>query len=263
MSVLKEIGEYAQKRVDSDKGIVPIEVLKSKISADLRSCHDFKACFADLTAINIVAEYKRASPSKGDIAPELTATGVTDQYLESGAKALSILTEPKYFSGNIEFISTVRKKHSQAVILMKDFFVDEYQLLQARLYGADVVLLIVGLLGEKRCLELYDYARELGLSVLVEVHDQAELDVALQLEHAVLGINNRDLRDLSISLSTTEKLMQSVPKERIAISESGIESHSDIQRLLRSGVRGFLVGTSLMKTKTPGVALKQLIGGES
>ena len=165
-----------------------------------------------------------------------------------------------YFKGDLQFIKDIRSAYPQARILMKDFFVDEYQLYQALEAGADAILVIVGLLGNEKSKKMAALAKDLGLYTLVEVHDEEELAIALGIQADLIGINNRDLRDLSISLETSKRLASRIPTEKITISESGIESHEDIRQLQDHGYNGFLVGTSLMKTGTPGNALKELIG---
>lgn len=259
-SILHEIGQGTQKRIDALKEHEALDLLKEKASHVQYKAQNFALAFEERQGFNIIAEYKRASPSQGDIAPELKVLDVVSDYLENGAKALSILTEPAYFRGDQAFIGEVRAKYPSAKILMKDFFVDEYQLYQAKISGADCILLIVGLLDDKLMYELYQKALSLGLSVLVEVHNLEELQRAIPLDQAILGINNRDLRDLSIDLNTTRTLMESVPDGRIVISESGIKTTDDLKDLSAFGVHGFLVGTGLMATKQPGKALARLLG---
>lgn len=258
-TVLAKIGDHTQQRIDILKAQRSLDQLKNQLSFVANRSHDFKKVFLD-DGVNIIAEYKRASPSQGDIAPHLSPLAVATDYLGAGAKALSVLTEPTYFKGDIQFIHEIRRKFPEANLLMKDFFVDEYQLYQALEAGADAILIIVGLLGPEKAKLLHEKARSLGLCTLVEVHNRQELDVALGLDPDILGVNNRDLRDLSISLQTSLDLAQYIPKEQIAISESGIATAADIQSLQDAGYRGFLIGTSLMATGEPGRALSGLLG---
>ncbi len=258
-NILHEIGLATSKRIAGLKHREPLEAFRRKALAKAYQAQDFSSAFSG-EGYNIIAEYKRASPSQGDIAPELGVLDVVSAYLENDAQAISILTEPEYFKGDVDFIAAVRSAYPQAKILMKDFFVDEYQLYQALYYGADCILLIVGLLDGRQLKRLYQQALDLGLSVLVEVHNEKELQQALPLENAIIGINNRDLTNLSIDLKTTQSLLPKVPEHRITISESGIKTHHDLQTLSDCGVKGFLVGTSLMATKMPGKALAKLLG---
>lgn len=259
-SILHKIGTKTQKRIDLLKQDESLEALKERAMKQTREPRSLREAFADGTQVNIIAEFKRASPSKGDIAPDLNHLDVAEAYLSAGATGLSVLTEPEYFRGDLQFIRDIRDQHDDALILMKDFFVDSYQLYQALEAGADAILIIVGLLGKERSSELMDEAKSLGLSVLMEVHDQSELEIALDLKPDLLGINNRDLRDLTISLDTSVGLSHLIPNEQFAISESGIENSDDIKRLMDHKFRGFLIGTSLMRTGEPGKALSKLTG---
>ncbi|SME93677.1 indole-3-glycerol phosphate synthase TrpC [Pseudobacteriovorax antillogorgiicola] len=260
-SILHKIGATVQRRIDDLKTTTSLAELKEQAGKRSYKPQDFTAPFREADRVSVIAEFKRASPSKGDIAPELKPLDVAGQYLDAGATALSILTEPSYFRGDLDYIRQIRSAHPKARILMKDFFVDEYQLYQALDAGADAILIIVGLLGKERALELHSQAQDLGLTTLVEVHDEQELACGLSLQPDLLGVNNRDLRDLSITLETSRRLKKLIPDDQLAISESGIETLSDIKSLQSIGYQGFLVGTSLMKTGTPGSALKKLIEG--
>ena len=259
-SILQKIGSTVQQRIDDLKKHTSLEQIKSLAKTRGYFPQDFVSPFLEKSDVNVIAEYKRASPSKGDIAPDLGALDVAEQYLDAGAKALSVLTEPSYFKGDLQFIRDIRAGHPEARILMKDFFVDEYQLYQALEAGADAILVIVGLLGKERSKTMADQAKTMGLYTLVEVHDEAELEIALGIKADLIGINNRDLRDLSISLGTSKELIKKIPEGKLAISESGIESNDDIRHLQDCGFSGFLVGTSLMRTGAPGKALRELIG---
>ncbi|HVV68290.1 MAG TPA: indole-3-glycerol phosphate synthase TrpC [Gammaproteobacteria bacterium] len=207
----------------------------------------------------IIAEIKFASPSAGVILKGATAVEIAQQYLANGAAALSILTEPEYFKGDITYLQQVRKQFPDAYLLMKDFVLSETQLLQGRIAGADAILLIVAFLSETDLELLYHKALELSLTPLIEVHSEAELTTALKLKPQLIGINNRDLRSLKINMSHSDTLISQIPQDVIAISESGITQSEQLVHLKQLGFQGFLIGSHFMKTGTPGVALRNLL----
>lgn len=214
---------------------------------------------------HVIAEIKYASPSEGILMDpsRMSPAEIARDYLEAGATVLSILTEQDSFSGKLENLSQVRKAFPDAHLLMKDFVIEEYQLLEARIHGADWVLLIVALLGEVETQRLYEISKQLGLTVLVEVHDEIELEIALRLGARFIGVNNRNLKTLEISLETSIRMKSLIPKDVIAICESGIRSGTEIGTLSRLGYSGFLIGSSLMRTGKPGQTLKKLLQGVS
>jgi len=213
----------------------------------------------------IIAEFKRASPSEGDINLEADPVKVARRYLWNGAGAISVLTEPSEFKGDKEFLRRIRQQLPNARLLMKDFIIDWYQLLQARVYGADAVLLIVDFIDRDLLKELYIQAGWLGLTPLVEVHNPEQFDFALKLGAKLIGVNNRDLRTMKVSLEISEQVGEIVKRlwkkrSRVTvITESGIRSGEDIVRLSLEEYRAFLVGTILMKSKFPGRALSKLM----
>lgn len=220
--------------------------------------HDFGACFQD-PGKNIIAEIKRASPSQGEIAPNKKPVEVAQSYLHAGAKAISVLTEPHYFGGNIAFIKAIRQAYPEARLLMKDFIITEHQVVQARWAGADACLLMVSMLEHRALKTLFDKALELGLTPLVEVHDADELKIALDLDAPLIGINNRDLKTLKVDLSTGKNLLEKAPKDRLYICESGIHQLSDLNLAHQWGFNGFLIGTHFMRQSDPGAALKAFL----
>ena len=256
MNILDKIAEKTRERINQEREFLSLEKL-SALAENSRKAHDFTSSFLN-DDINIISEIKFASPSEGEIAKS-EPLKVANEYLNNGAKALSILTEPFYFKGNTEYISEVRKKFPQANILMKDFVIDEYQLLKAKVIGADAVLLIVALLGEKLTTAYLNIAKELGLTALVEVHDEEEMKIALSCNAQLIGINNRNLKDMTISLKTSEKLSSLVSDDTVLISESGLKTRSDLINLQNFGYKGFLIGTSFMKTGNPGQALANIL----
>ncbi len=252
---LKTIYEKTSQRVEG----LDLALLRDQASKS-RQPHNFLSAFtAPQQPFPIIAEIKFASPSAGVIFQDLTAIQVAQQYLDNGAAALSILTEPEYFNGNISYLRQIRSTFPDAYLLMKDFFMSEAQLLQARISGADAILLIVAMLSEQELQFLYHKTLELGLTPLIEVHTQQELTAALKLHPLLIGINNRDLHDLKIHLSHSTTLIQQIPKGIITISESGISEPEQLLYLKQLGFYGFLIGSHFMKTGTPGAALKKLL----
>lgn len=256
-TILNKIAEVVTQRVEEEKRKLEPTQLQA-LAVNSRQPHAFLDAFKG-TDLNIIAEVKLASPSEGDIAPGVTPVEVAQDYLENGAAALSVLTEPHFFKGQLTYLKSIREAHPQARLLMKDFVVDEYQLFQARYFGADAALLIVALLELEQLKAFYGLAKELGLTPLVEVHNQAELDIAQTIGAELIGVNNRNLKTMEVSLKTSEALIK-MPSDAVMISESGIKNHEDLLHLKAVGYQGFLVGTSLMKTGEPGQSLKKLLG---
>lgn len=207
----------------------------------------------------IVAEVKKASPSKGLIRADFDPVAIAVRYADCGARAISVLTEERYFLGHLDYLARIRES-VDVPLLRKDFIVDAYQLYEARAYGADAVLLIVAILTDAELTELMWLAEELNLSALVEVHSGDELDRALNAGARIVGVNNRDLRTFHTTLETTEQLAPRAPRGVLVIAESGIDTIADIERLERGGVRAFLVGETLMRASDPGAKLAELLG---
>lgn len=209
----------------------------------------------------VIAELKRRSPSRGEIRPDFDPVRCAREYAEGGAAALSVLTDERYFGGRLEFLPAVRAA-VELPLLRKDFLVDAYQVDEALAAGADAVLLIVAALDAAQLRDLHAYARRRGLDVLVEVHDERELEAALAVGTDLLGVNNRDLRRFVTDLAVTERLAPRVPPGVLLVAESGIAAAADVERLARAGARAFLVGESLMSQPQPGAALRRLRGGK-
>lgn len=206
----------------------------------------------------IIAEIKKASPSKGLIRPDFDPVSIARSYEQAGATCLSVLTDTPYFQGSDHDLETVRQQ-VELPILRKDFMLDPYQVLEAKALGADAILIILALVDDVLASELQAAARELDMAVLPEVHDRTELERALAMGTRLIGINNRDLRTFRTSLSTTLNLLPYIPENRLVIAESGIHDRSDIERMQEAGVHGFLVGESLMRQPDPGKALSNLL----
>ena len=205
----------------------------------------------------VIAEIKKASPSKGIIRDNFNPAEIATSYAAHGAACLSVLTDMQYFQGSYDYLRQARAACALPV-LRKDFMVDPYQVIHARAIGADCILLIVAALGLNQLLELESLAHELGMDVLVEVHDKDELETALQLKSPLLGINNRNLRTFETSLQNTIDLLPSVPEDKLIITESGILSADDVKTMRAHQVNAFLVGEAFMRQSDPGVALEQL-----
>ncbi|MFP4160473.1 MAG: indole-3-glycerol phosphate synthase TrpC [Ectothiorhodospira sp.] len=207
----------------------------------------------------VIAEIKKASPSKGVLRPDFDPAAIARSYAQGGAACLSVLTDHDFFQGHEAHLEDARAACALPV-LRKDFIVDPYQVYEARVMGADCVLLIVSALGDVNLKDLLMLAHELGMSTLVETHGTEELDRALNLDAELIGINNRDLRTFETRLETTLDLVDRVPADRLLVTESGIHSPEDVQRMRRAGVHAFLVGEALVKTPDPGAALSRLMG---
>ena len=206
----------------------------------------------------IIAEFKRKSPSKGWIKEEGRADIIPLSYQQNGATAISILTDKKYFGGHDDFIRTARQSGVTIPILYKNFVIDEFQLYEAALCGASAVLLIAACLSKQECAKLMVKAHELGLEVLLEMHDECELEYA-ELEPDMCGINNRHLGSFVTDVETSFRLAERLPKEAVKVSESGISNPDTVRALRAAGFRGFLIGENFMKTPNPGQALNDFI----
>ncbi|RMH60658.1 MAG: indole-3-glycerol phosphate synthase TrpC [Zetaproteobacteria bacterium] len=207
----------------------------------------------------IIAEVKKASPSKGTIRADFDPVAIAAGYARAGATCVSVLTDERYFQGSDRYLREIR----QAVplpILRKDFMLDPYQVIEARTLGADAILIIMAMVDDALAAELAACAHELGLSVLPEVHDASELERALALGTRLIGINNRNLHTFDTDLATTLELLPRIPADKSVITESGIATRADIQRMNAHGVHGFLIGESLMRAPDPAAALARLLG---
>lgn len=209
--------------------------------------------------VSLIAEMKRASPSRGPIRPDADVAETVRQYQEAGASACSILTEPDFFGGSLDDLRAARAA-THLPLLRKDFIVDEYQLAEARHAGADAALLIVAALEPERLAELLAYAHSLGLDVLVEAHEESEVEVAVDVGAEIIGINNRNLKSLDVDTETVFELLSDIPAGTVVVAESGISERGDVLRLEEAGVDAILVGEALMGSDDMGVAVRTLLG---
>ena len=211
---------------------------------------------------NVIAECKRRSPSKGVLAEQYDPVAIARQYEAGGAAAISVLTEPMFFDGALEHLTAVRAAVSVPV-LRKDFVVEDYQLFEARAAGADAILLIVAGLAQHELVALQARAHELGLAALVEVHDEEELTRAVGAGARIIGVNNRNLRTLAVDVDASYRLVGRMPAGVVAVSESGLQSRQDLERLSAAGYSAFLIGERFMTDPSPSSAIRQLIGQAS
>lgn len=257
MDILTQILERKRQEVAEAISKIPFAQIRELAYAQ-PPVRDFTAALTK-PGLQVIAEIKKASPSAGLIRSDFDPIQIAQQYERGGAAALSILTDRDFFQGDLRFISQV-KPFIQLPILRKDFIIDEYQLWEARAFGADAVLLIAEALPGSHLDELYQQACDLGLHVLVELHDAEQLTRVLQSGASLIGINNRNLRTFQTDLMHTIRLMNSIPAGRSVISESGIRNHQDMLLLEQAGVTGVLVGESLMRQENPERALLTLRG---
>ena len=256
MTRLDQILETTRESVGKRKKLVPVEQLEAGLTS-----HRPDRRFAEALGqpgMSLIAEHKRRSPSAGAIREDLDLLDVTGAYEAGGASALSVLTEEDWFGGSLDDLVAVRAS-TDLPILRKDFTVDRYQLLEAAAAGADAVLLIVAALDREELLALEAEALELGLDVLIEVHDSDELEVALGMTSPLIGINNRNLKDFTVDIERTFELLPDVPAGKTVISESGISSSDQLERLDEVGVDAVLVGETLMRSADLQVAVQELL----
>ena len=257
-SYLDKILSTKVLEVDQQKSLLNLDDIKLRID-DASPSKGFINAIQERNKkglVSVIAEIKKASPSKGIIREDFSPTEIAKQYETNGATCLSILTDEKYFQGSLDYLKQVRT-HVEIPLLRKDFIVDEYQIYQSKLYGADCILLIVSALTDNQLIEYKSIAEELSLDVLVEIHNQQELERILTMNFSLIGINNRNLSTFEVSLETTRDL-SSLSGEATLVSESGIRNKKDIEEILSYGVLNFLVGESFMRAEDPGNELKKL-----
>lgn len=260
-TVLKKILARKAEEIVDRKALVSVEQLKAQLKNASAPRGFAKALQAKISAGEsaVIAEIKKASPSKGVIRENFDPVEIAKSYEQGGAACLSVLTDVDFFQGADQYLVNARAACNLPVI-RKDFIIDEYQLYEARAMGADCILLIVSALEPDELYSLHAKALSLGLDALVEVHDQRELEIALAVDNPMIGINNRNLHTFEVSLDNTFQLLSQIPDSRIVITESGIHSGSDVKAMRENNVNAFLVGEAFMRSEDPGQQLKLFFG---
>lgn len=257
MNTLQEICERKLRHVREKKSERSIEDLKY-MASDMPLPSGFVSAIKRQNGAGLIAEVKKASPSKGVIREDFDPVKIAKIYEENGANCISVLTDEPYFQGHDDFLVAVKNEVSIPV-LRKDFMIDPYQIYESRVLGADCILLIMAALSDEQALELQETALSLNLDILIEVHNLEELERSLKLNPMMIGVNNRNLKTLKVDINTSYDLLMHIPDGCVKVSESGISSHEDLNNLHQSGYKGFLVGESLMREDDIGTALKNLL----
>lgn len=259
--ILKEITAHKQIEIENAKKLASVNELKARIG-DLEDVprgferHLREASASDWTAI--IAEIKKGSPSKGVIRADFDPLDIAEIYQNNGATCLSVLTDEKFFMGHLRYLALIRETVSLP-LLRKDFICDSYQIYEARAAGADAILLIAAMLNLAQLREFHEIAKEIHLDVLLEVHDEREMETALQTDCTLIGVNNRNLRTFETDLDTTGRLARMLTGSRLLVAESGINSRADITRLQDEGAKAFLIGESMMREDDIGAKLRELL----
>jgi indole-3-glycerol phosphate synthase len=258
--ILNEIIAHKKEELADTKRQTPFSDVRS-MAQGAEPTRGFGKTLCTAGDIRLIAEVKKASPSKGVIREDFDPVTISGIYEKSGASCLSVLTEKRYFQGELEYLGRIRRV-VKLPLLRKDFIIDEYQIHEARAAGADAILLIAACLEKKQIEDYLEIAHQLGLDVLVESHTYKELDKSLQAGATLVGINNRDLTTFTVSLQTTFDLLKDIPDDRTVVSESGIKTRKDVVGLQQAGVDAILVGESLMRENDIGKKVKELLGKE-
>lgn len=257
MNILDKIVAHKKIEVEAAKKQVSYAELEGSEYFN-RDVFSFKDFLLDPKRTGIIAEFKRKSPSKGIINDRVSVENVTNGYASAGASALSILTDTEFFMGNKADLQAARKVN-QIPILRKDFMIDEYQVLEAKAWGADIILLIAAILTPAQIHQLASQAKSLGLNVLLEVHNLEELKRSINPNLDAIGVNNRNLADFTVSVETSYQLAEHIPSDFLKISESAISNPETIKQLKKAGFNGFLIGENFMKQADPGAAMKEFV----
>jgi indole-3-glycerol phosphate synthase len=259
--ILQKIVAVKHEEVAAARKRKPLEAMREDALSRVLT-RDFEGALRAKVAAGrpaVIAEVKKASPSKGVLRADFIPADIAQSYAEHGAACLSVLTDRQFFQGEPDYLKQARAS-CDLPVLRKDFLVDPYQVYEARAMGADCILLIAACLSDAQMVELEGIARTLDMAVLVEVHDAGELQRALKLKTRLVGINNRNLRTFEVSLDTTLGMLPDVPPDRLLVTESGILARADVQRMRAAGVHAFLVGEAFMRAQDPGAALAELFG---
>lgn len=258
-TILDRIVDARRLSIAHRKRVLPEVALKIAVEKKAPPARDFAAALSR-EGLNVIAELKKASPSLGVIREEYSPAALAEELQQAGAAALSVLTEEDFFSGSLADLKEVRKV-AEIPVLRKDFIVDPWQVWEARAAGADSFLLIAAVLSDADLIELLQLARSLKMEPLVEVHSREELDRVLRAGARVVGVNNRDLRNFQVRLETSLELIEAIPENCVAVSESGLRAHGDLVRLRSAGFDAFLIGEHLMKSPDPSASLRNFLGG--
>ncbi|MBI4431367.1 MAG: indole-3-glycerol phosphate synthase TrpC [Candidatus Omnitrophica bacterium] len=259
MITLDEIVQNKKKELKDLKAVLPQEKLLISLNNKRPETRGFSKAISTGNGIHLIPEIKKASPSEGMIREDLNVMKIAECYENAGAVAISVLTESKYFLGRTSHISMVRQQSSLPV-LRKDFIVDHYQILESAVIGCDAALLIAAILSDDQMSDFMKVCGEYRIDPLVEVHTEQELNRALECGANLIGINNRDLKTMAVDIGTTERLIKRMPRGITAVAESGFDSYLEIERLLERGVKAFLVGTSILKSKDMDKKIRELRG---
>lgn len=257
--ILSEIIEAKRRQLETTKRKISLDYIKHRLVISPMKRRDFKKAVSTPFHINIIAEIKQASPSRGIIRKDFDPEKIAVEYQINGATAISVLTEEDYFKGKLDYIPVI-KKVSSLPILRKDFIIDEYQLYESALAGADAVILIAAILSREELHKFYRLAKKLNMDVLCEVHTEEDIEKALYSHVDIIGINNRDLTTFKVNINTTQNLLNLIPKNKIIISESGIKNNSDLLFLKSLGVNGALIGEVFMEADDIGNKLREMLG---
>lgn len=258
MTILENLAEYAKERVIKAMGTLPLEKIKQKALSSEKGAFEFEKALKK-PDIAFICECKKASPSKGLISPDFPYIKIAKEYEEAGADCISVLTEPKWFLGNDEYLQKIADT-VKIPCLRKDFTVDEYMIYEAKTLGASAVLLICSILSKEQIREYIGICDTLGMSALVEVHNSKEAHMALDAGARIIGVNNRNLKDFSVDKSNSEKLRDIVPADVLFVSESGVSSRDDVENLRKIGADAILVGEALMRATDKKAKLSELRG---
>lgn len=255
--ILDEIVEKRKIQLECEKAAADFETVKKAAEKLDRQCISFKSALAKPDRLSVISEVKKASPSKGLIRPNFDPVKIAKEYETCGADAVSCLTEEHYFQGSSEYFKAIRQAIGLPMI-RKDFIIDEYQIYEARLMGADAILLIAAVLGDEKLKRFGDIAHSLGLDILAETHDESELERVLALDFDIIGINNRNLKTFEVTLETTAKLAGMIPEGKVIVSESGIRDNADMKAVRGYGADAVLIGETLMRSGNIGATLTAL-----
>lgn len=255
--ILDEIAAKTRERIEAEKSRMPLAELKAQAAElDHNTGFPFEKALAK-EGMSFICEVKKASPSRGVIAEHFPYVEIGREYQRAGADAISILTEPFYFQGSSEYLTAIRREVS-IPLLRKDFTVDEYMIYEAKKIGADAVLLICAILSPMQLSEYAGIAGDLGLSALVEAHDETEIEMALKAEAKIIGVNNRNLKDFTVDIENSVRLRELVPRDILFVSESGMKTRADIARLEENGTNAVLIGETFMRSPDKAGVLKEL-----